>query len=127
MKKVVTMALICLVSVMAWAKPKNSTDKNSKQAQTTYKIETAAMQSTLTYDGDAYLKLAAFKLNSATLKVQILQDGVALMTAYYQEMAINEGFNLQALPAGNYTVKFTIGKEETERKITKTTQALIFE
>ncbi len=121
------MALICLVSVMAWAKPKNITDKNSKQAQTTYKIETAAMQSTLTYDGDSYLKLAAFKLNSATLKVQILQDGVALMTAYYQEMAINEGFNLQALPAGNYTVKFTIGKEETERKITKTTQALIFE
>lgn len=111
-----------------YATPKK-TEKNqaAKKEAAIYHIKAQSFESTLTYDGNAYLKIGIFKYNTQLLKVQILAGNTSLMRASYAEQSISEGFNLAQLPKGNYTIKISSGDEIIERNITKNTEALIFE
>lgn len=111
-----------------YANPKK-TEKNqaAKKEAAVYHIQAQSFESTLSYDGNAYLKIGIFKHNTQLIKVQILAGNTSLMRATYSEQSISDGFNLAQLPKGNYTIKISLGEEMFERNIIKNTEATIFE
>lgn len=126
MKKLIQVSFLLCLSFLVMATKPNQ-ENNGTQLQNHYAIQTPGFNSSLSYDGDALLKVSCVNLNGQPIKFQLLQDGTSLILAKYKDLLVNDGFNLAQLPAGIFTLRLVQGDQCIERNIQKKTQAIIFE
>lgn len=128
MKKFIQLSLLLSLAFASSAERLNSNqEKDGTQVLNHYTIQTAGFNSSISYDGNALLKLSFFNLNGTPIKFQLQQDGITLLSAKYKVLNVNQGFDLSQLPAGLYTIRLVQDQQIIERAILKKTQATIFE
>lgn len=128
MKKFIQVSLLLSLAFAGFAERLNSNqEKDGTQVLNHYTIQTTGFNSSISYDGNALLKLSFFNLNGTPIKFQLQQDGITLLSAKYKLINVNQGFDLSQLPAGLYTIRLVQDHQIIERAILKKTQATIFE
>ena len=128
MKKFIQVSLLLSLAFASFAERLNSNqEKDGTQVLNHYTIQTTGFNSSISYDGNALLKLSFFNLNGTPIKFQLQQDGITLLSAKYKVISVNQGFDLSQLPAGLYTIRLVQDHQIIERAILKKTQATIFE